>query len=286
MEAVESLYNDLANSSSDLVIFPTFGIMPILLMTWSTMTGIANYFGQQTNPMEYSKFAPSKSANQVSGKVLYLIAYTFPFCAGILIFFYYTTFVQPPVTSQSITYYHFIAPNILLILHFVKRLYESLFVHISTSKSNVVVAIQIGIFYAMGNMVMLYYQLLKGNASDYAECNQSFIIGVILFVLGQYGNYYHHYLLRMNRLNNAGDKKSNYVIPSGGFFAYTWCPHYFFEIIAWFGVAVVSKHLMLFLHTLTMTGYLIGRSKKTKEWYSKQFGAKCPDRKAIIPFLL
>merc|ERR1712130_812956 len=282
---IQSLYDELV----DFIIVPPFSIIFSILIAWCTITGISNYFGQQTNPYEYSKFAPSKSKNQVSGKVLYLIAYSLPFCSAVLTFIYYFIFIHKTVSVSSITYYHFIAPNILLILHFSKRLYETMYVHISTSKSNAFVAMQIGTFYAMGNIMMLYYQLLIGNASDYTECNKSFIIGMIVFIIGQYGNYYHHYLLRMGRLNMRkykNKKNTKYVIPTGGFFEYVFSPHYLFEIIAWFGLAIVSKHLIIFAHTWTMFGYLVGRSKKTKEWYAKQFGSKCCQRKAIIPFLI
>merc|ERR1740123_419110 len=286
-ETVESFYDGLADTASDWIIFPSFGIKTVALIMWCLFTAVANYFGQQTNPMAYSKFAPKKSSNQVSGNVMYLVAYFPAFCAAMYIFYKYAKpmMEQTSTTTMMSAYWHFLTPNVLLILHFAKRLYESLFVHISTSKSNFFVGFQIGTFYALGVIMMLYYQLLDGKATNYIQCEKSFVIGIVLFIVGQYGNYYHHYLLRLGRLNNK-KKNVKYVVPTGGFFRYVWCPHYLFEIVAWLGMAVVSKHLMFYVNMLGMTGYLIGRSKKTKEWYTKQFGAKCPNRKAIIPLLV
>ncbi|MBA0725564.1 hypothetical protein Golax_022143 [Gossypium laxum] len=49
-------------------------------------------------------------------------------------------------------------------------------------------------------------------------------LGVVLFLIGISGNFYHHYLL--SKLRTKGDKE--YKIPKGGLFELVICPHYLF----------------------------------------------------------
>lgn len=144
----------------------------------------------------------------------------------------------------------------------------------------------------MGSLTSIYYQSLI-DKSFYNNNKLSLSIGSLAFIIGQLGNLYHHYLLRINRLksNNTNNKnynknKNKYVIPKGGLFDYIWTPHYLFELVAWYGISIVSKHLNFYLTSMGITSYLIGRAIVTKKWYHKKFQDECPNRFAIIPFII
>lgn len=97
-------------------------------------------------------------------------------------------------------------------------------------------------------------------------------LGIEFWIIGEYGNFYHHKLLGSLRKDQT-DKKASEVrknntvlryltkfglillikqkkdnsqagsrwqIPQGGLFSLVSCPHYFFEVVSWLGFAVAS----------------------------------------------
>jgi len=104
--------------------------------------------------------------------------------------------------------------------------------------------------------------------------------GLILFTIGEAANFWHHILLANLRKEAAG-----YHIPHGGWFDYATCPHYFFELLAWLGIALLSRHLFALLVFVSMSGYLISRSIKTRQWYQKHFPDYPFKRRLMIPFI-
>lgn len=61
-------------------------------------------------------------------------------------------------------------------------------------------------------------------------------------------------------------------------------PHYFFELIAWLGVALASQQLNSFLVFCSMFSYLAGRSEATQAWYKSNI-KDYPERKNLVPFI-
>ena len=127
--------------------------------------------------------------------------------------------------------------------------------------------------------------------------------GLVAYFVGQLGNLYHHYILStlrttdkngnvtVSKADNAGsdekfDVKSNYAVPKGGLFDYVTMPHYFFELIAWLGIAIVSQDLNVYLVFASMCTYLLTRAKATKIWYLKNVNDYPKDRKVLVPFVL
>ena len=139
--------------------------------------------------------------------------------------------------------------------------------------------------YAPITAMALYYQLNKGDVNDYIDCDNSFKFGISLFIIGQIGNLYHHWLLRQNKLKN-NTRNEPYVVPKGGLFSLLWSPQYLFEFMAWIGMATTSRHASFWVCAPSIFGYLSGRAVRAKGWYENRFGDKCPDRKAIVPFVL
>ncbi|KAM0062769.1 putative 3-oxo-5-alpha-steroid 4-dehydrogenase (NADP(+)) [Helianthus debilis subsp. tardiflorus] len=106
-------------------------------------------------------------------------------------------------------------------------------------------------------------------------------IGLILFILGISGNFYHHNLLSKLRKNN----EKEYKIPRGGMFDLVICPHYLFEFITFVGISFISQTSLAFTCTFGVSMYLIARSYMTRKWYVNKFedfpnGVKC-----MIPYI-
>ena len=106
--------------------------------------------------------------------------------------------------------------------------------------------------------------------------------GIVLFLVGIIGNFYHHYLL--SKLRAKGGKKE-YKIPNGGLFELVICPHYLFEILGFLGISLISQTLYSFSVTLGSAFYLIGRSYVTRKWYLSKFEDFPKHVKALIPFV-
>lgn len=189
--------------------------------------------------------------------------------------------------------------EILILTHFGKRALEVLFLHSFAGSpiEDCVSSFFIGIFYAFTS----WLYMRQGTQAE----GPLLIFGLALFVIGIAGNFYHHFLLRSLRTqkvdssgsalllakgpdpptdeNNAARK---YAIPQGGLFEITTCPHYFFEILGFWGIALAACNLNAFLCAAGTTSMLAGHSMATTSWYVSKFGDAYPKtRKHLIPFV-
>jgi len=224
-------------------------------------SGYAERKGLMT--VKYSKFRPGTGISSRTGM---FIIYFLPFLFHIPAVMY---FVKEPLTQVQMIF------SAAILLHFAKRCYEVLFIHKYSGPIDVSTVIQITSGYSF---VSVYAAYLFQWAL--AEIDFLHIAGVLLFVIGQSGNFYHHKLLA-----NLRESETGYFIPRGGLFEQVACPHYFFEVIAWVGIALISRHVDMFLLALMMGNYLSGRSVKVRDWYLEKFPDYPQQRKVIFPYL-
>lgn len=163
-----------------------------------------------------------------------------------------------------------------LFAHFVKRLLESWFLHKYSGPMNPLAAVAVSCFYSLTTFFPAYI-----NRRPVSEIDTFVIPGLGIFLVGEIFNFIHHKILADLRRATMG-----YVIPRGGLFDLVACPHYLFEIVSWFGLALIFRHYSMFLFFSLMVIYLIIRSLLTLKWYREQFPDFPPDRKAIFPFIL
>jgi steroid 5-alpha reductase family enzyme len=236
-----------------IVFYAVFGIFALLL-------GILDYY--ELWAMRYSKFQTGKG---VPSRLGMSILYGLPLVVS-------TVFALPYLGSASLPQWIVYAA---IMIHFGKRTYEVLFVH------NYSGAIQPLTFV----VIVVTYSLIAGmitalNSVAVESIDALFVVGIVLFLIGQVGNFYHHKLLADLRKSKTG-----YQIPHGGWFEKATCPHYFFELLAWLGIFLLSRHLFTLLAFIAMLGYLSARSVKTRQWYQKKFPKYPADRKNMIPYI-
>lgn len=106
-------------------------------------------------------------------------------------------------------------------------------------------------------------------------------VGLFVFLVGNCGNFYHHYLL--SKLREKGDK--SYKIPRGGLFDLIICPHYLFEIITFVGVSFIAQTIFACLFMLGSAVYLSARSYSTRKWYASKFEDFPKNVKGLIPYI-
>jgi very-long-chain enoyl-CoA reductase len=163
-----------------------------------------------------------------------------------------------------------------LLLHYAKRCLEVLFLHKYSGPMDILTTLAIASFYTLVGAAASAL-----NAAPLARPDGLFWLGAAFFVVGESLNFWHHKLLADLR-----QKTDLYLIPQGGWFAWVACPHYLFELLSWLGLALLSRHLFMYLAFVGMFGYLLARSLKTLAWYRAKFAQFPKNRKALLPFLL
>ena len=166
-------------------------------------------------------------------------------------------------------------------VHFAKRVLECLFLHKYSGTIGVGLSGTIGTYYALCSLMIA----LSANDAPSAAVRP---VALALFALGEMGNLYHHWLLaglRSGASATTSVTTTGYSPPSGGLFEYVAAPHYLFEIVAWWGIALCAQQTNALLVAASMTSYLSGRAVAQNRWNRQKFGESWPaTRKSMIPF--
>ena len=135
---------------------------------------------------------------------------------------------------------------------------QVLFIHKYSSRMILDSVILISFTYLSSTASMIYVQHLTQGFSE-PEIDLKYP-GIVLFLIGICGNFYHHYIL--SKLRNEGERE--YKIPKGGLFGLVICPYYLFEILLFIGFSLISQTLHALSITTGIVSYLMGRSCATK----------------------
>lgn len=160
-------------------------------------------------------------------------------------------------------------------LHFSKRVLESLFLHKYSGPTGFATTIAIAFFYSFAAFFISWL-----NIKSIPKIDIWFILGIILYIIGNVGNFIHHKILVDLRKDSM-----EYFIPTGGLFKVVVCPHYLFEVFTWSGIFLFSRHFGALLVLLMIIAYLSARSLKTLKWYKEKFSDFPKNLKAMIPFV-
>ena len=221
----------------------------------------------------YSKFAIGKTLTKpISSKL------------GMFIIYFPSMFWLGVNLSKLLSLSNNFDRKLLLVVslfgHFTKRVFETLFIHKYSGNTDAYVASGIGFYYLFVSWFILHFQKLVVISKDIYS--PSIIIGTVLFLVGEIGNFYHHFLL--SNLRKNAEAKTKYINPTGGLFDYVATPHYFFELVAWLGIALIAQQGNALLVFFSMSSYLVGRSVATNRWNSNNI-KDYKNKKNIIPLL-
>lgn len=252
---------------------------------------LKNYLDLQQNGLDFSKSSTltvgAKDVGpQISWRTVYFIEYLGPMLIHGLIYFglydpTYNTYTQK-------------AAFVLTMLHYLKREYETLFVHVFSSSTMPVTYlfrncghywIFNGIFmaYSMYAPQDVYYTGIKKFLFHMADRELPQIEGfAIMWLICEIANFYCHWLLRMLRADGSKEHK----IPYGFFFEYVSFPNYFFESLGWLIFAIMVENWSAYFFLVIGSGTMMMWAKEKHAKYLKEFGDKYPkDRKAMIPYI-
>ncbi|XP_004292044.1 PREDICTED: very-long-chain enoyl-CoA reductase-like [Fragaria vesca subsp. vesca] len=262
-------------------------VMSVISFTGSANAGFSELRGKN---MQYSKFwKNSKQSDSQNSKQIYIsgrrgmqIAYAPAFLAGLtsLVFFPHNDDIRYLLVSLTLT------------IHFLKRLLEVQFVHKYSGGMMLGSVIIISASYFMSILTAIYAQYLTTTQGLPEPTIDLKYTGILLFLLGISGNFYHHYLLSQLRSSSSSspstskrDDVKDYKIPRGGLFELVVCPHYLFEIIGFVGFSFISQTLCAFTMAVGIAIYLTGRSYATRRWYLSKFKNFPQHVKALIPYM-
>ncbi len=269
---ISTMFEDIANSTffSSHPLLQLLNVIQFINLPMMYLTEIKA-------AMPYSKFAASfqveKKQAMIHSRAGMLIIYAPALVAAAI----YMLLARSGISSQ----YRMNLAAWMVLVHFLKRTLEVLFLHKYSGSTILATARMIGFAYAFQATMICATSNPNPNDISIAVGNATFVIGIV-------GNFYHHYLLASLRASSDRvDQGKKYTAPTGGMFEYVAAPHYLFELIGWLGIAVASEQITAYLTFGGMVAYLAARSVNQNSWNKEKFSDKDwpASRRNLIPFI-
>ncbi|KAL2862869.1 trans-2-enoyl-CoA reductase (NADPH) TSC13 [Aspergillus lucknowensis] len=219
---------------------------------------------------------------QIAWRTVFIIEYLGPLLIPALVLFplrpylyYHFDSIPGPTDLQLIVCG-------LLTVHFLKREYETVFVHRFSNATmparNIVK--NSGHYWLLAGCNIAYWVFRPDSAAAVQQPNPALLYtGLTLFVFGEIANFNSHVVLRDLRRPGTTERG----IPSGFGFSAVTCPNYFFEIVSWVGVYLVSglSWSVLFFIVVASAQMALWAQKKERR-YRKEFGDKYKRKRFVI----
>ncbi|RAL03969.1 trans-2-enoyl-CoA reductase (NADPH) TSC13 [Aspergillus ibericus CBS 121593] len=272
------IYNKLAEASG-------FSIHRLRITKGSDRTVVPNSKDSTvdgTGLKEKSVLHVKDLGPQLGWRTVYIIEYLGPlFIPALFLFplrpYVYFNFDQPlpePSFFQLLV-------CALLTIHFIKREYETIFVHRFSNATmparNIIK--NSGHYWVLAGLNIAYWVFRPDSP---ATTNQdAFLLysGLALFIFGELANLNAHLILRDLRRPGTTERG----IPSGFGFKAVTCPNYFFEVVSWVGVYLLSgMSWSVLLFIVVGTAQMAIWAKKKERRYRKEFGDKYKRKRFVI----
>jgi len=207
---------------------------------------------------------------QIAWRTVFLVEYFGPILIHLIIYtlrpYVYPSAPKEPSELQTITFW-------LIILHFVKRELETLFVHRFSAATMPLRNIFKNSFHYWILSGVLVAAFIYAPSSATAKAANPLLLypGLALYTVGELVNFQCHLTL-MGLRSSGGTERG---IPQGALFRLVTCPNYLTEIISWVGVYLVSGlswGLLIFL--VVAAAQMALWAKKKERRYRKEFGDK------------
>ncbi|KAL4932737.1 trans-2-enoyl-CoA reductase (NADPH) TSC13 [Aspergillus undulatus] len=224
---------------------------------------------------------------QINWRTVFIIEYLGPLLIPALVLYPFRPYVyfnfdaipEPSDTQRLVC--------ALLTVHFLKREYETVCVHrfsnATMPASNIVK--NSGHYWILAGCNIAYWVFRPDAAAAALRISPALLYGgLALFVFGEIANFNTHLVLRDLRRPGTTERG----IPSGFGFSAVTCPNYFFEVVSWVGVYLVSglSWSVLFFIVVAAAQMALWAQKKERR-YRKEFGDKYKRKRSVmIPGLI
>lgn len=169
------------------------------------------------------------------------------------------------------------------IAHFVKREFETVFIHKFSRPTMPLTNLFKNCAYYWSFGAVIGYPLCS---PSYVAPSSEIVFkaGLAIFVLSEIGNLICHIMLSNLRPADGSKKRP---IPTGFLFNYVACPNYTFEVLSWVGFSLFTGIPFSWGFTLVgllqMGDWALKKHREYKKTYDKEYVQL--KRKAIIPFI-
>ncbi|KAJ3352167.1 3-oxo-5a-steroid 4- dehydrogenase [Allomyces javanicus] len=169
----------------------------------------------------------------------------------------------------------------MLMAHFLKREYETVFVHrFSHGTMPLSNLFKNSFHYWVLSGVLIAWRVFAPNGAP--EHSDAYIAAcVALYAFGQMSNYMTHAILRDLRPPGSTARK----IPYGYGFNLVSCPNYFFEAVSWTAVLLLTQSWATLVFIIFAVGQMYLWAVKKHKAYKKEFPNYPKNRKAMFPFI-
>jgi very-long-chain enoyl-CoA reductase len=199
----------------------------------------------------------------------------------------YTSSSLPPLSTSQLL------ACAMIVLHFVKREYETLFIHrfsLATMPLFKIVKNSAHYWFLSGAW-LAYWIYAPGSytALETPLTQKLDIIGLVLYIFGEVSNFHTH--LTLSKLRSPGGTERG--VPKGYGFGLVTCPNYMFEMIAWTGVLLVTRSsatvLFMVVGFVQMHIWALKKEKALRTEFPKEYRKKkyqiIPGPAALVGYL-
>lgn len=216
---------------------------------------------------------------QISWLTVFIIEYAGPIfihLAFLLLLRPYLYKSAPPLSiSQMLS-------MAIIVLHFVKREYETLYIHkfsLTTMPLRNVFKNSAHYWLLSGvNIAYWIYSPTSYTALSSPLADKLNIVGLVLYVFGEVSNLHTH--ITLSSLRSTGGTERG--IPQGYGFNLVTCPNYLFETISWIGILLVTKSLSTAIFLAFSFGQMYSWAVKKEKALRAEFGDKYKKKKYVI----
>ncbi|KAI1869237.1 uncharacterized protein JN550_005867 [Neoarthrinium moseri] len=197
---------------------------------------------------------------------------------------YLKDFVPEPNPSAALSFNQQLTFACVM-AHFLKREYETAFVHRFSANTMPVWNVFRNSFFYWAVAGVQAAAEVYAPFSPTAKANDHLIdaLGFALFLFGETANFLVHRYLSTLRSPGGTERK----IPKGLGFGVVTCPNYMYEIIAWIGMILISRSPSVALFISIGSMYMFTWGKGKERAYRKEFGDKYKKKRFVmLPGLL
>ncbi|CCF36891.1 3-oxo-5-alpha-steroid 4-dehydrogenase [Colletotrichum higginsianum] len=164
--------------------------------------------------------------------------------------------------------------------HFLKREYETLFVHkFSANTMPLRNIFKNSFFYwAFAGLLSAWHVYSPSSPTALARNDAVDVLGTIIFLFGEASNAIVHLNLASLRSHGGTERQ----IPRGYGFSLVTCPNYMFEIISWIGVIITSRSWAVAVFIAIGAAQMAQWAKGKERAYRKEFPETYKKKKFVL----
>ena len=204
---------------------------------------------------------------QISWRTVFIIEYLGPLIIHALFYFLrpyiYNNAPAEPSILQTLSF-------VMIMLHFLKRELETIFVHRFSNATMPVFNIlkNSGHYWALSGFLIAYFTYSPTSPTAAASNPVITYPALALYLIGELANMNTHLVLRSLR-SPGGTERG---VPRGIGFNWVTCPNYLFETFAWVGILMINRSWSTGVFNAVAVGQMALWAKKKENRYRKDLG--------------